>query len=195
LPSVQEWHSAKNALPSVSRGALGKVFFRKTLSPVFAECLSVGTRQRRLYRVPDPRHLAKHIFKFLKNLCRVPNRGHLAKTITLVTDARSGHFISYACSTSLHRRRACPGPARPTPPPALAPPRSPPLNVLAPPRLLCSHRCSHRLPRHAAHSRSPTRRCRSVPHFGYHTATDKGKDSKCRFINYFSFDYNVVMIV
>jgi hypothetical protein len=39
----------------------------KTLSSVFAECLSVGTRQRGLCRVPDPWHLAKYIFKFFKN--------------------------------------------------------------------------------------------------------------------------------
>jgi hypothetical protein len=51
-------HSAKKALPSASRAALGIVFL-KTLSPVFAECLSVGTRQRRLCPVSDLGHSAK----------------------------------------------------------------------------------------------------------------------------------------
>jgi hypothetical protein len=67
LSSVLEWHSAKKVLPSVIRGALGKVIF-KTLNPFFAECLSVGTRQRRLCRVLDPGHSAKCIFKLKKSL-------------------------------------------------------------------------------------------------------------------------------
>jgi hypothetical protein len=115
--------------------ALGKVFL-KTLSPVFAECLSVGTRQRRLCRVPNPEHSAKYIFKFKKNLCRVLDHGHSAKTITLVTGVRSSHFISYArrlpappSRLPRHRRHARPrssarllSRARPALPPALAPP-------------------------------------------------------------------------
>jgi hypothetical protein len=42
-------------------GHLAKYIFK-----YIAECLSVGTRQRRLCRVSDPGHLAKYIFKLKK---------------------------------------------------------------------------------------------------------------------------------
>jgi hypothetical protein len=56
-------HSTKKPLPSASHVALDIVFL-KTLSPLFVECLSVGTRQRRLCWVSDPRHSAKPILDF-----------------------------------------------------------------------------------------------------------------------------------
>jgi hypothetical protein len=67
LPSVQKRHSAKLSLPSASWWTLGKEVSlpsahawrsAKTLSPVFAERLSVGTQQRGLCRVLDLWHSA-----------------------------------------------------------------------------------------------------------------------------------------
>ena len=58
-------HSAKTfkknieSLPSAVSGALGKVFFKKN---IFAECLTVGTRQRRTW----PNTVTR------ASLCRVP---------------------------------------------------------------------------------------------------------------------------
>jgi hypothetical protein len=70
--------SVKRSLPSACQWALDKVYF-KNIQAIFGECLSVGTRQRGLCRVPD---LGHYIFK-LKNLCRVPDRGHSAKRLNL----------------------------------------------------------------------------------------------------------------
>jgi hypothetical protein len=53
------------ALPSDRSRALGKEFF-KNFKIHFAECLNPGTRQRRLCRVPDRGHSAKHFLKILK---------------------------------------------------------------------------------------------------------------------------------
>jgi hypothetical protein len=58
LPSVKIRHSVNKALPSASLVALG-IGFLKTLNKDFAECLSLGTRQRSLCRVPDTGHSAK----------------------------------------------------------------------------------------------------------------------------------------
>jgi hypothetical protein len=59
LPSVKIRHSVNKALPSASRVTLDIGFLKKTLNKYFAECLSIGTRQRSLCRVPDPGHSAK----------------------------------------------------------------------------------------------------------------------------------------
>jgi hypothetical protein len=107
-------HSAKRSLPSACQWAFSQ--------EVFAECRIQGTRQS--------------VFLNLKNLCRVPDRGHSAKTINLITGPRLAHFFSYVATAShlCYRRRpvlACttatslvPEPHRPRPQPR--PPPSPP---------------------------------------------------------------------
>jgi hypothetical protein len=142
------WHSAKN------------------LEQIFAEYLSADTRQSRLRRVPVIWHSAKHILKFKKNLCRVPDRGHLAKRRnkwparlllplhSLVSVARRTPAASAARRAPLAaptpctpRRRAPltavrPLPRPPHPPPAEA---TAPLSLArAPPR---HHRCAPSPPR------------------------------------------------
>jgi hypothetical protein len=160
----------------------------------FAECQPWGTRQSffknpksSLCRVLISGHSAKtslpsagsralgkaYFLIFKKSLSSARSRA-LGKDDNLSNRCALGpfHFL----------RPLYPSPPRtaasPAPPP-LAPPRLPRshrracLGTTAAPRPR-SHRRSPRLPRHAAHSRSPARRCRSVPHFGYHTTTDKG---------------------
>jgi hypothetical protein len=90
LSSVQDWHSAKHSLSSVIQATLGKVYF-KNIKAIFVECLSVGTRQSYLCRVPAIWHSTKYIFK-LKKLCRVPDRGHLAKYF-YITSINPSFFV------------------------------------------------------------------------------------------------------
>jgi hypothetical protein len=66
----------------------------KNIKTIFAECLSAGTRQRTLCRVPDRRHSTKYIFK-LKNLCWVLDRRYSAKNVTL-KDRATLSFHSHA---------------------------------------------------------------------------------------------------
>jgi hypothetical protein len=74
---------------------------------VFAECLSVGTRQRSLCRMPDPGHSTKCIFKFKKSLPSARLRV-LGKDDKLNIGPRSGHSFSYAATASQLRRRCRP---------------------------------------------------------------------------------------
>jgi hypothetical protein len=67
----------------------------------------------------------------------MPDRGHSAKTINLMTGPRSGHFFSYAATASHLRRRRrpflaattatgpAPEPCRPRPRPPPPPPPTP----------------------------------------------------------------------
>jgi hypothetical protein len=114
LPSVQGWHSAQNPLPSVQWWHSAKY-----IEIIFVECHQGDTRQRKLCRVPDRGHLAKIILKLKKNLCRVPDHGHSAKSAYI---ALSNSFLllslSYraaaATAPAPRRRRArvspCAGP-------------------------------------------------------------------------------------
>jgi hypothetical protein len=96
-------HSAKNALPSACRAALGKVFL-KTLSLVFTECLSVGTRQILLCRMPDQGHSAKYIFLILKKSLPSARSRALDKDVKNI--ALPAPFFSFSFHSHIDARRA-----------------------------------------------------------------------------------------
>jgi hypothetical protein len=94
-------------------------FFLKTLSSVFAECLLVGTRQRRLCRVSDIRHSANASFKLKKHLCRVPAIWHSTKPVNITPVSSSSLSLSQTIPDVLPLRRL---PRRAATPPCRAPP-------------------------------------------------------------------------
>jgi hypothetical protein len=115
----------------------------KTLSSVFAECLSVGTRQRGLCRVPDPWHSAKYIFKFLKNSLPSARDLALGKAGEYYTDCLP--LLLFAHSVSIRERRSSPDAALPRRQPV-------PRHHAAAPRAAAPVPCR---PRAAGHARLP----------------------------------------
>jgi hypothetical protein len=95
LPSVGKKHSAKSSLPSVVFATLGK--------EPFAECQKKDTRQRNsLSSVKNKtlgKELLRRVFSFTEGfcvthdkelLCRVPEKKHWAKNMTLGKEPNSG---------------------------------------------------------------------------------------------------------
>jgi hypothetical protein len=117
-------HSAKRSLPSACQWALDNVYFRN-IEAIFAECLSVGTRQRGLAecRIQGTR---QSIFLNLKKFCRVPDRGHSTKRLNLTcTCPRSASHLA-------HSPLSPPPPhGRASPPPCLPVARRLPVTALA----------------------------------------------------------------
>jgi hypothetical protein len=131
------------------------VYF-KNIKEIFADCLSVGTRQSYLCRVPTIWHSAKYIFKLIK-LSRVPDHGHSTKSVYI---ARIGLILHFAFLSLHHSHRA----PTPSPPPPSRPHHS----------RQCPHATGHRrrcaptptprsAPRHRASTAAAHPRCRVPP--------------------------------